>query len=74
MNPEWETRWKQLSNVRDPGAQQKLVNEMLEIFYEDPPWLLLYSQPDFYGVSNRVEWKPRRDEEIYAAEVRLKQS
>jgi peptide/nickel transport system substrate-binding protein len=74
MNPEWETRWRQLSHVRDPAAQQKLVNEMLEIFYEDPPWLLLYSQPDFYGVSNRVEWKPRRDEEIYAAEVRLKQS
>jgi peptide/nickel transport system substrate-binding protein len=74
MNPEWEKRWSQLSTVREPQAQQKLVNEMLEIFYQDPPWLLLYSQPDFYGVSQRIEWRPRRDEEIYATEVRLRQS
>jgi len=74
MNPEWEKRWNQLSTVRDAAGQQRLVNEMLEIFYEDPPWLLLYAQPDFYGVSQRIEWKPRRDEEIYAAEVRPRQS
>jgi peptide/nickel transport system substrate-binding protein len=30
--------------------------------YNDPPWLFLYFQPDFYGVSNSVDWNPRRDE------------
>ena len=25
---------------------------------------MLYFQPDFYGVSNRIDWTPRRDEEI----------
>lgn len=72
MHPEWEKRWAQLSQVRDPAQQQTLVEEMLEVFYNDPAWLLLYSQPDFYGVSNRLDWTPRRDEEIHAHEVRLR--
>jgi peptide/nickel transport system substrate-binding protein len=64
QNPEWFSRWEQLSELRDAAEQQAMVNEMLEIFYNDPPWLLLYFQPDFYGVSNGVDWDPRRDEHI----------
>lgn len=74
MNPDWESRWNRLSETRDPARQQALVDEMLEVFHQDPPWLLLYSQPDFYGVGNRIDWTPRRDEEIYAAEANLKKS
>ncbi|MEZ4831128.1 MAG: ABC transporter substrate-binding protein [Caldilineaceae bacterium] len=40
------------TTTRDVELQKQLTNEMLEIFYNDPPWLLLYFQPDFYGVSN----------------------
>ncbi len=63
-NPDWFERWDQLSEIRDPDEQRTVVNEMLEIFYNDPPWLLLYFQPDFYGVSDAVDWNPRRDEKI----------
>lgn len=45
---------------------------LLEIWYDDPPWLLLYSQPDFYGVSSRIDWEPRRDEEVSVTSVRLR--
>ena len=45
---------------------------MLKIFHERGPWLLMYFQPDFYGVSNRVDWKARRDEKIYINEAKLK--
>lgn len=41
-----------------------LKNERLEIFYNDPSWLLPYFQPDFYGVSARLNWDPRSDEVI----------
>ena len=41
-----------------------MTDEMLEIFYNDPPWLLLYFQPDFYGVAGDIDWQPRRDEII----------
>jgi peptide/nickel transport system substrate-binding protein len=64
-NPEWFTRWDELSTTQDETRQRELINEMLEIFYNDPPWLLLYFQPDFYGVSTDVNWDPRRDEKIY---------
>jgi peptide/nickel transport system substrate-binding protein len=63
-NPEWFSRWGEMSTTRDLKRQQQLKNEMLEIFYNDPPWLLLYFQPDFYGVSTRLNWDPRRDEVI----------
>ncbi len=45
---------------------------MLKLFYEEGPWLQLYFQPDFYGVSNRIDWKPRRDEEIELFAASLK--
>jgi len=45
---------------------------MLEVFYNEGPWLLLYFQPDFYGVSNRVNWKERRDEEVDIYNATLK--
>ncbi|MEZ4636393.1 MAG: hypothetical protein R2856_15755 [Caldilineaceae bacterium] len=55
-NPEWFTRWNELSTTQDEARQRELINEMLEIFYNDPPWLLLYFQPDFCGVSTAVNW------------------
>ena len=27
-----------LAGIRDRKGREKLVNEMLEIFYRDPPW------------------------------------
>jgi peptide/nickel transport system substrate-binding protein len=72
-NPEWFVRWDELSGTRDPERQRELLNEMLEIFYNDPPWLLLYFQPDFYGVSDRLDWDPRRDEVIDLVNASLAQ-
>ncbi len=64
-NPEWFSLRETLA---DPGLTaeetQDIVNAMLEVMYNDPPWLFLYFQPDFYGVSNRVDWNARRDEKI----------
>ena len=44
---------------------------MLQTFYDDAPWLMLYFQPDFYGVSKRVDFTPRRDELIYLFDTKL---
>jgi len=67
-NAEWFELWDQTAGV-DPEAERVLVDQMLEVFFNDPPWLLLYFQPDFYGVSSRLNWTARRDEQIvvYAA-------
>jgi peptide/nickel transport system substrate-binding protein len=69
-DPEFYAGWDQL-NVRRPEAEQRTtIDRMLQIFYERGPWLLLYFQPDFYGVSQRIEWQARRDERIYITDAR----
>ncbi|SEQ40189.1 peptide/nickel transport system substrate-binding protein [Devosia sp. YR412] len=72
FNQEWQTRWDSLSGIRDPEAERVVVDEMLKIFHDDAPWIFLYFQPDFYGVSSRIEWEPRRDEAIEAWTAKLK--
>ncbi|MBC7809940.1 MAG: ABC transporter substrate-binding protein [Burkholderiales bacterium] len=63
-NEEWFTLWDSLADIRDGEEERAVIDQMLEVFYNDPPWLMLYFQPDFYGVSNRVAWTPRQDEQV----------
>jgi hypothetical protein len=44
-----------MSAADTPEEQRVIIDEMLQVFYDDGPWLHMYFQPDFYGVSNRVE-------------------
>jgi peptide/nickel transport system substrate-binding protein len=71
-NPDWFGGWDRLAETRDPDEQTAIVNEMLETFYADPPWLLLYFQPLYYGVSERIDWEPRRDARILVAPAQLR--
>lgn len=61
----WFSRWEDIANAATPEEQRVIIDEMLQVFYDDGPWLHLYFQPDFYGVSNRVNWSPRPDEKVY---------
>jgi peptide/nickel transport system substrate-binding protein len=70
QNAEWFELWDATSGTT-PEEERELINQMLEVFYNDPPWLLLYFQPDFYGVSNRIEWQARRDEQVIVTEASL---
>ena len=70
--PRWFSRWDALTDAATPDDTRRIVDEMLQVFYDDGPWLHLYFQPDFYGVSSRVEWKARPDERIYAFDARPK--
>lgn len=63
-NEEWFALYQKLIAERDADARQLIVNDMLQIFYNDPPWLMLYFLPNFYGVSERLDWTPRRDGQI----------
>jgi peptide/nickel transport system substrate-binding protein len=62
--PEFFEGWKQLEGVRDEAGQTPIMNRMLHIFHDRSPWLMLYFQPDVYGVSNKIKWQPRADEMI----------
>ncbi len=68
----WFSRWADLSEAGTPEETRSIINEMLQVFYDDGPWLHLYFQPDFYGVSNQIEWDARRDERVFVFNARLK--
>lgn len=61
-NPEWFKLYAELGDYHDAAAEKVITDKMLEVMYNDPPWLFLYFQPDFYGVGVGVDWQPRRDE------------
>jgi len=71
-NADWFAGWDRLGQTRDPAEQDAIVNEMLEVFYNDPPWLMLYFQPNYYGVADRLDWEPRRDARIVVTNARLR--
>jgi peptide/nickel transport system substrate-binding protein len=71
-NPDWFAGWTELAETRDPAAEKEITDQMQEIMYNDPPWLFLYFQPDFYGIGGDVDWQPRRDEIIDATTARPK--
>jgi peptide/nickel transport system substrate-binding protein len=68
----WFDDWKLAIDADTVDEARPVINRMLKLFYEEGPWLQLYFQPDFYGVSNRIDWKPRRDEEIELFAAKLK--
>jgi peptide/nickel transport system substrate-binding protein len=45
-----------------------IIDRMMHVFHDRGPWLLLFFQPDSYGVSNRIHWQPRPDEAITLSE------
>lgn len=72
-NPDWFSGWPEIAAATTDEEQRAVIDRMLEVFYNDPPWLMLYFQPDFYGVSNRITFEPRRDEKVYLFDVALTQ-
>ncbi len=72
FDAEWFAGWDKLAKKMPVAEQRPIINSMLKVFNERGPWLLLYFQPDFYGVSNRLDWKARRDERIYFTEAKFK--
>lgn len=67
----WFSRWADLAEADTPEETRTIINEMLQVFHDDGPWLHLYFQPDFYGVSDRIDWEARRDERVELFDARL---
>ncbi|GAB1477702.1 ABC transporter substrate-binding protein [Paracoccaceae bacterium] len=68
----WFDRWADIAEAKTEEEQRVIIDEMLKVFYEDGPWLHMYFQPDFYGVSKRVDFTARPDEKVYLFQTGLK--
>ncbi len=61
-NDFWCESWDRLADLSmDTEAERELEIAMLEEFYNDPPWLMLYAGPRVEAVSNRLDYKSRAD-------------
>jgi len=63
-NEEYEALYNEALSTLDDAKRQELLFKAQEIAYEECPWIWLWRQYDFYGVSKRLKWTPRADEFI----------
>ncbi|MCH7573330.1 MAG: hypothetical protein IH891_10480 [Planctomycetes bacterium] len=71
-NPEFIENYKRLGQMFDPEERKKISYRMQNIVHDDAPWIFLWNQYDFYGLSPRVKWFPRPDERIYLPSISWK--
>ncbi len=55
---------EQARSVMSQEKRRKIYSEACKVYQEEVPWAFAYQQVDIYGVSERVEWKPRGDEKL----------
>jgi peptide/nickel transport system substrate-binding protein len=51
----------------DPKQRVEILKQAQRLVYEEAPILFMYTQKDIYGVSKRLDWKPRSDETLWLA-------
>jgi peptide/nickel transport system substrate-binding protein len=52
-------------NTFNEDSRARLLNQAQSIAYDEAPWIWLWRQYEFYGVSNELDWAPRADGLIY---------
>jgi peptide/nickel transport system substrate-binding protein len=61
---EYEALYTEAMTTLDHDKRMELLYRAQAIAYEECPWIWLWRQYDFYGVSKRLEWAARADERI----------
>jgi len=56
----------------DKKKRQKIYSDAAKLIHEDVAWAFQYEQMDIYGVSERINWKPRTDEKIFVKSMSFK--
>jgi len=70
-NEEYEALYAEASATLDDAKRQEILFEAQAIAYEECPWIWLWRQYDFYGVSERLEWTAQADEFIDFRDAKL---
>ena len=56
----------------DRAKRLRLYAEASKVIKEEVPCAFIYQQVDIYGVSERLNWKPRPDERLFVFDMSLK--
>ena len=71
-NPEFDKLIDEEQKTGDPKKRIALLQQAGRILMEDVPFVPLYTLAENYGVARNVIWKPRPDEKVLAAEMKIK--
>jgi peptide/nickel transport system substrate-binding protein len=55
----------------DQGARDQMYQQVWGILNQDPHAIYLLQQNQIFGISNRVQWQPRVDDEFRVADMKL---
>jgi peptide/nickel transport system substrate-binding protein len=69
---EYHALFDKLSVELDEKKFQEIINQMHKILWDEVPWIGIYNQVDFYGVSRKLLWDARADERIAMFEAKWK--
>lgn len=56
----------------DPAKRNKLYETLNNMIHDKAAWLFLHQQIDLYGVNAKLDWKPRADESLRLADIKLR--
>ncbi len=73
-NREFIEGYRRLGQVFRPGERRRISFGMQRIVREESPWVFLWNQYDFFGLSARTRWTPRPDERIYLPAVQFREA
>jgi peptide/nickel transport system substrate-binding protein len=65
QNADFERLLKEAKGTFNERQRQTLLRQAQTIAYEETPWIWLWREYNFYGVSNNLAWQPRSDGLIY---------
>ena len=69
-NQEYLDLYEQLTNSIDTAERKDLMNQLQAVVMQECPWIPVWHQVDFYGVSKSLEWEARADERIDVSKAR----
>ncbi len=70
-NPEMDRLLDEARSTLDTAAREQLYKQALQILHDDMPGVPLWEQMALYGLSKRLQWQPRPDQELFLVEASL---
>lgn len=71
-DPEVDVALDKAMPIVNPTKRKEALDKLQRIIQEKTPWIFMWGQHDLYGVSNRLDWNPRADEQFYLFDAKLK--
>ena len=71
-DPEIDKELDKTMPIIDSKERTKAFKQLQAKVQQAAPWIFLWEQHDLYGVSNRLDWEPRADEQFYLYNAKVK--